>query len=290
MARPSRWKEEGITDGFGVLRIYSWKYFTDYVYQEILDYEDYIWRGQRCDDWKLTSTLDRIITKSKIPSTKKMGFANAHLEQFKYATRGRRGENPPIIDAENDWWALGQHHGLATPLLDWTTSPFVAAYFAFINVGDRQTKHRAIYALHKPTIEATAKLKKLEKEKENKKELEEYAKGTKRIVNVLRLESLKQPVKREVEFIRPMSNENQRLVNQGGLFTRSPIGKDIESWVQENHKGHDGYTLMKILIPDKDREMSLRMLNRMNIHHLTLFPDLFGTSKYCNTFAEIDKY
>ena len=107
---------------------------------------------------------------------------------------------------------------------------------------------------------------------------------------MLRLESLKQPVKREVEFIRPMSNENQRLVNQGGLFTRSPIGKDIESWVQENHKGHDGYTLMKILIPDKDREMSLRMLNRMNIHHLTLFPDLFGTSKYCNTFAEIDKY
>ena len=290
MARQPRWKEEDIVDGIGEVRLFSWKYFSDYVYQEMLDYETYIWRGQRCDNRKLTSTIDRIINKSKISKTKRYDFADAHLEQFKYATRGRRGEHPPQISTENDWWSLGQHHGLATPLLDWTTSPFVAAYFAFIGIGEKQTKYRALFALHKPSIEKTVKKIKKEKARQNREELKAHKDGTKLIRNYLKIVMLEQPVKPEIEFIRPMSDENQRLVNQGGLFTRSPIGDDIEGWVQRNFDGDGRYTLMKILIPNKDREMCLRMLNRMNINHLTLFPDLFGASKFCNTFAEIDKY
>ena len=125
----------------------------DFVYQEMLDYETYIWRGQRCDNWGLESTLDRLVRDAKIAKTKKYDFRSNHLEQFKFAVRGRRGVNPPALESDNDWWALGQHHGLATPLLDWTLSPFVAAYFAISNQGEKQTRNRAIFALHRPSVE-----------------------------------------------------------------------------------------------------------------------------------------
>lgn len=47
---------------------------------------------------------------------------------------------------------------------------------------------------------------------------------------------------------------------------------------------------MKCLIPNKDRDEALMMLNRMNLNHSTLFPDLNGASWYCNLSRTIDKY
>lgn len=276
MPRRKRWEEKVTGKGSGEFRLISWKYFTDFVYQQMLDYEKYIWRGHQCDNWELEPTLDRLVKKAKIAKSKQADFRAKHLENFKYAVRGRRGSNPPPIDSENEWWALGQHHGLATPLLDWTTSPFVAAYFSFIGDGDKQTRHRAIYALHRPTIELLGTGSIAEQELERRE--------ARKAGNLLAA-----PEHRHVEFIKPLSDENQRLVNQGGLFSRSPDGVSLDRWVEDNDND-TGYTLIKILIPNKDRGNCLKTLNRMNINHLTLFPDLYGASKFCNLFGEIEKY
>lgn len=259
MARTKRWKESDIVNGVGTYELSSWKYFHDFVYQEMLDFRDYIWRGQRCENWKLRSTLDRIL--SKRPSQ----LREEHLRRFQYATRGRRGSNPPALGNDNAWWALGQHHGLATPLLDWTESPFVASYFAFTSKGTPQTRQRVVFALHKPTVErhsdTIAKA--------------HTATGRPDIV----------------ELVKPFSDENSRLVSQGGLFTRAPDGVDLEDWVAKVEAGNsNGFTLIKITIPDNDRENCLRSLNRMNINHLSLFPDLYGASQYCNHDLQIKEY
>lgn len=288
MSRRKQWEESSLINGFVEVKTLSWHYFFNYVNKEMLDYETYIWRGQRRDDWLLESTLGRLRKRARIAKTKSYDFGKQHLEQFKYAVRGRRGSNPPKLETENDWWALGQHHGLATPLLDWTTSPFVAAYFAFIGVGEKQTKSRAIYALHRPSIESKVNELHSVAEEKRKKEKQEVESGKMSMSLLCLLDS---PIMPEVEFIRPLSDENQRLVNQGGLFTRFPDETDIQSWIQANFKDDNkGYILIKIHVPNKDREECLKSLNRMNINHLTLFPDLYGASKFCNLFGEIEKY
>jgi len=249
--------------GIWVVRLSKWRYFHDFVHQQMLDFTNHVWRGQRCDDHELESSLDREL-RGKGPHVRKRVIAE-HMESFKYAVRGRRGPNPiPLLD-ENEWWALGQHHGLITPLLDWTTSPFVALYFAFEKKKVPQTRYRAVFALSRDSVE----------------KISAEIRGKHR--------GLDRP--RIVEFIRPLTDDNPRLVNQGGLFSRAPDASTIEDWMRENvSEDITGGMYIKLLIPDSDRLECLRTLNRMNINHLTLFPDLYGASAFCNTALGIEKY
>lgn len=283
--------ERKIGAGFHEVRLHSWRDFVAYVCDDMRNYQSYIWRGHRRDDWKLEPTLTRLQRESSVSSVQNWDFALQHLEKFKFAVRGRRGQNPPEIKDENEWWALGQHHGLATPLLDWTTSPFVAAFFSFCDLFDHnQTEYRAVFALHAPTLEGWATSKAHEENRRRREEDE-----TRRVAGLPPLGLLSAsffPATPELVLVRPMSDDNHRLVNQGGLFTRlTAPNKALEEWVTENHPADDdGISLLKILIPSGDRDVCLQTLNRMNINSLSLYPDLTGASRYTNLHSEIENY
>lgn len=243
-------------DGIAKTSLSSWMDIHELV-AKLLNHPDYVYRGHRRNDWSLEPTLTRIL-KTQAGSSSEM--AN-HLKTFKYAIRGRRGLNPQLLK-DKDIWALGQHHGLATPLLDWSLSPYVAIFFAFAeSIPDDQTDTRVIFALNETRIS-------------NKSEELRKANSTANVI----------------EFHRPLADENARIVNQNGLFTISPVGISIEDWVAINFKGTVETVLAKIYIPNDFRIVCLQALNKMNINHATLFPDLEGASKYTNMKYEIDNY
>lgn len=228
----------------------------------MLGYVDYVYRGHGNSEWKLEPTIDRLI---KSPKSYKRA---KHLERFKFETRGRRGSNPPKMEDENDWWALGQHHGLATPLLDWTESPFVALYFAANSAKLEKTPFLTVFAISQGSIkDMNAKI---------------IANESLPLVNGR---------KQTIKIVRPLSDENARLVSQRGLFTRGPNNVDIESWINSHcTPGSDEIDLLKIMIPTEGINECLQYLNRMNINHSTLFPDLPGASEFCNIHLNIDDY
>ena len=61
----------------------------------------------------------------------------------------------------------------------------------------------------------------------------------------------------------------------------------LDEWVENECAKSTVYELIKISIPDEERDECLRMLDRMNINHLSLFPDVYGASHHCNMALQI---
>jgi hypothetical protein len=311
ITKPKPWVLQSQVDGVATFRLASWSHFFDFLEAEVFSRrlsstQSYIWRGQRRADWSLSSSLDRLFGHLRLlaasPSELERRLTE-HLDVFKHAARGRRGPNPASLPEEKDWWALGQHFGLATPLLDWTRSPFAAAYFAFEELASDPTVYRVVYGLSRDAVDKknqeistawnagevrTLALERIteklaRKATERSKESPEAQKSDDESARSLRRERVP-----KIDFIDPMSDENQRLVSQGGLFTRAPIGTPIEQWVSKAFEGTESPVLLKVEIPDSDRRNCLRALDRMNINHLSLFPDLSGASRWTNLTLELD--
>jgi len=102
----------------------------------------YIFRGQRKADWQLISSFDRQYR--KLDWKKRTSIETQLLENFKtYLQRENISINYSQIDS------LAQHYGIPTRLLDWSYSPFIAAYFAFSSNRQDDREAVAIWALRK---------------------------------------------------------------------------------------------------------------------------------------------
>ncbi len=226
------------------------------IEEEIPYIEDYVFRGQSNSEWSLTSTLNRLIRRARNTGAKQGPidpFVDRHLDRFKLEIRGRRGDNPSVLK-DDELWALGQHFGLATPLLDWSQSPYISIFFS-LDTLETEGSHRILWCLNRKKVEQRNKM------------LSEEQK---------------------LKLIFPDTDDNKRLLGQSGLFSKGPVMLSVDQWVRDEFYNSNEGILLKILFPSHPdfRKQALKKLHLMNINYSTLFPDLMGASRYCNIVAE----
>lgn len=264
-------KDNGTKNGIRYLEVKKWSAFPEIVQNFFMGSVSWLFRGHRKSDWLLEPSLPRILRDVGIIETE--AFRAKHLKQFEFAARGLRQQLAPYEKKPEDDpilydWALGQHYGLATPLLDWTLYPYVAAFFAFESPKPSSTQMRTVWALHALPIQGLTK-------------------------SILRQKQPWTAVRqlKLIRFFRPKTGENSRLIRQNGLFTITPPGLTVEQYVEEAFNGgRETQILVRMDFPEEERAQCLRELNRMSVNHLSLFPDLFGSGAYCNLTATIEGY
>lgn len=218
----------------------------------------FVFRGHAQSGWKLETSLDRLIGRINPVQIDLESTYDFQLGLFVKSIRGRTSAAKDVSSNKDELWALGQHYGLATPLLDWTSSLYVSLFFAFADPTSSSSGYRTVWALHRDGV-----------------------------IGAMATYNVERKYNQQFSFIDPLTDHNTRLISQAGAFTRQPLSFDVPAWVQSQfEKAKEAY-LFKIDVPDSERLRILRHLRQMNIHSGTLFPDLSGASLDCNETLEL---
>ena len=108
---------------FAAKRLESWDQIHQYARH------GWVYRGQRQATWGLETSLERFCDRGEIPLGQRRDLESRLCREF------RRGYHQyalhvPRNNSMLEWFALMQHHGSPTRMLDFTYSIYVAAYFA----------------------------------------------------------------------------------------------------------------------------------------------------------------
>ena len=227
----------------------SWRELKRDLFNEL--FEDgvfrpdrYLFRGIGNADWKLEPAFDRrfsyLGTEERLRVWDELiGEWRRGCEEYGHA---RDAAARDVGQREVALWALGQHHGLPTRLLDWSTSPYIAAFFAFKECLERlphRYSHVALWVLH-----------------------------------------LDNPVwskDQGVEIVSAPPLENVRLKNQSGKFTLSHTQfASLEEYVTDTGSG---VALTKVVLPATEAVPALPDLDSMGINSYRVYPDLDGLAE-----------
>jgi hypothetical protein len=239
---------------YPVFRLTSWEAFLQLVIRA--PYSNWAFRGERDERWPLYSSLSRYLMNFGVDKAAWPEQEARILRVFKRKAHQFLAQ-PPEPDDDFQWLALMQHHGAPTRLIDFTWSPYVAAFFAL----ERTLNDGVVWAMNPAGVDSSRAEKPQRMDPRVKGNLNRYyRKGTHRFI-----------------WMGEPHTMNRRLIAQSGTFAVPgvldvPVEEILSDRDQEN-------ILAKIVLTNAVREVGMRELYRMNITYATLFPDLEGLAR-----------
>jgi hypothetical protein len=231
----------------------------------------YVFRGQADAAWTLESTLERMLG-DRWSADLARKCEDYSLSSFKSKYRIYcGGEHRP--ESKLAWLSVMQHYGVPTRLIDFTTSPYIALYFALESYDPRSEKDFSIFYLNYTEL--------MERSIEYIKTKDRMFNETRFSINEKQDEIFESVIDRysyDIAWVSEPVEANIRIDRQmgtflisGGLSTRVKdiISSDVYSTVD----------MTKLIIPGSLYESAIVALRKMGINSKTIYGDLGGLAK-----------
>lgn len=238
-----------------VEEIDSWDHYLKLVNSP--KYANWAFRGQTNAVWRLWPTLTRELQNRNVNPQYWTRQEHRNIRIFQRKVIHFLDKMPEINDTFR-WMAIMQHHGAPTRLLDFTWSPYVAAFFAL----ESATTNAAVWAINtlvSGSLSFGPNLPQGNDTPSPEKAMQFYG-----------FHSVDDVAIGEPFF------KNPRLIAQSGTFA-CPF--DLTRPIDET-LGQRKNMIAKFILKGSDlRVQALGQLYRMNITQATLFPDLDGLAR-----------
>jgi hypothetical protein len=253
-ARKPASKRPALRRSYRVFRLETWEAFLELITKP--PYSHWAFRGERDERWPLYSSLSRYLQNFGVARD---AWPNQEARIIRIFKRKAHQylDKPPDPDDDFQWMALMQHHGAPTRLIDFTWSPYVAAFFAL----ERTLADGVVWAMNPARVVRSRASKPARMDLRLPGQFAKFfLKGDRRFI-----------------WMGEPQTMNRRLIAQSGTFAVPgvldlPVEEILSDRDQEN-------ILTKIVLTNTVREVGMRELYRMNITYATLFPDLDGLAR-----------
>jgi hypothetical protein len=208
-----------------------------------------LFRGHASDRWELEPLFFREAKQVGLSITQ---FSNRLLPDVLHelAPNLRRPFDLGMFEELCSFLSLLQHHGFPTPLLDWTYSPYMAAYFAFRSV---QMEGHASEYVRVMTFDPAP------------------------WNNSIAPKQNFDWTTPSLTVVRPIAESNPRLIAQQGAFTLATVASVRKLIEQHATSSRSRFGFYNVRLKVDEAVNALRDLDAMGINEQSMFPGIEGT-------------